>query len=216
MGLLGGTGREGQALALRFAHAGVPVIMGSRSSDRAREIASSLCRRLGHDLISGLENREMIRNSDLIFLTVPFPEAAGAIEVYADSFQEGSILVDTTVPVAFEKGQPKYNELPEGSASEFLAGRLPAKIALAGAFKTIPTHLLGDLTVPLACDVFVYSDFDQARERVMAFAGLIPDLRPINAGGLSAARTVERMTVLAIGINRRYKIKTARFRVIGL
>jgi predicted dinucleotide-binding enzyme len=44
----------------------------------------------------------------------------------------------------------------------------------------------------------------------------ISGLRPVDAGGLEAARTIERMTVLAIGINRRYKIKTARFRVVGL
>ena len=33
---------------------------------------------------------------------------------------------------------------------------------------------------------------------------------------LAVARTLEQMTVLAIGINRRHKIKTARYRVIGL
>jgi predicted dinucleotide-binding enzyme len=44
----------------------------------------------------------------------------------------------------------------------------------------------------------------------------IKGLRPIDAGALASARTIERMTVLLIGINRRYRVKDGRFRLLGL
>jgi predicted dinucleotide-binding enzyme len=68
----------------------------------------------------------------------------------------------------------------------------------------------------LDCDDFVVGDSADARAQVIEAMRAISGLRPVDAGGLEAARVIERMTVLAIGINRRYKIKTARFRVIGL
>jgi NADPH-dependent F420 reductase len=125
-------------------------------------------------------------------------------------------VIDITVPVSFEQGRVRYVELPEGSASEHLKARLPETIPLVAAFKTEPAHLLAEIDEPLDCDSFVSSDSKDAKARVIEALGFIKGLRPVDAGTLYSARTLERMTVLAIGINRRYKIKTARYRVIGL
>ena len=38
--ILGGTGPEGKGLALRWARAGVPVVIGSRDAARAAEVAA--------------------------------------------------------------------------------------------------------------------------------------------------------------------------------
>jgi NADPH-dependent F420 reductase len=119
------------------------------------------------------------------------------------------------VPVVFERGA-RYVELPEGSASEHLRARLPETLPLVAAFKTEPAHLLLDYAESLDCDVFVASDSKEAKARVMEVARFIEGARPIDAGTLRSASTLERMTVLAIGINRRYKIKTGRYRVLGL
>lgn len=216
LGVLGGTGPEGKALAVRFGRAGCKVRIGSRSAERAREVASSLCTGSGLNSISGCDNREMIESSDLIFLTVPYQEAASALGLYRDAFKPGSILIDTVVPILFGKQGPSYVELEAGSASESLAALLPDGVQLVGAFKTIPTHLLEEDQVPLDCDAFVYGEGAEARGRVMEIMRMLPGLRPVDAGGIRAARTVERMTVLAISLNRRYKVRTARFRVVGL
>ena len=42
--VLGGTGKEGSALALRWAHAGYRVILGSRTEERANAVAAELNR----------------------------------------------------------------------------------------------------------------------------------------------------------------------------
>jgi NADPH-dependent F420 reductase len=93
---------------------------------------------------------------------------------------------------------------------------LPEGTTLVAAFKTIPAQLLADLDKDLNCDVFVCGDSPQAKHQVMEVASRIAGLRPVDAGLLREAHTLELMSALAIGLNRRYKVKTARFRVVGL
>jgi hypothetical protein len=215
IGLLGGTGIEGKGLALRFAQAGAQVILGSRSPESAAAVARELNQRLARESIQPAENREMLAQCDLVLLTVPFAQAADALDAHCDSFRPGTTLVDVTVPVK-SKTTPGPGDLPEGSGSQFLAKRLAEDVHLVGAFKTIPAHILAELDMPLDCDVFVCSDSEPDKIRVIGAIRLIPGLRPVDVGGLDAAATLERMTALAIRINRRYKIKGARFRVVGL
>jgi NADPH-dependent F420 reductase len=215
VGLIGGTGEEGRGLALRFAKAGAQVTIGSRSAERAKEAADELNKILGGELIRYGTNQDAIRGSELVLITVPFDHAVSTLEAHLNDFSEGAILIDITVPVTFEKGA-RYVELPEGSASEHLRARLPDAIPLVAAFKTEPAHLLLDPAEALDCDVFVASDSKEAKARVMEVIRFIEGARPVDAGTLRSAGTLERMTVLAIGINRRYKIKSARYRVLGL
>lgn len=223
VGLIGGTGEEGRGLALRWAMAGARVSIGSRTLERAKTTADGLNQLLeareskpSSQRIGYCENREVIAKSELVLLTVPFEHAAATLETHNKDFRDGSILIDITVPVSFEQGRVRYVDLPEGSASEHLKTRLPENVALVAAFKTEPAHLLAELDEPLDCDSFVASDSKEAKARVMEAIGFIEGLRAVDAGTLYSARTLERMTVLAIGINRRYKIKTARYRVVGL
>ncbi|PYV06577.1 MAG: NADPH-dependent F420 reductase, partial [Acidobacteria bacterium] len=60
VGFLGGTGIEGKGLALRFALAGVPVVIGSRSEERARSAAQEYNTFLGKPLLRGMVNRDML------------------------------------------------------------------------------------------------------------------------------------------------------------
>lgn len=216
VGLIGGTGEEGRGLALRWALSGARVTIGSRASEKARTTADELNAIIGGDRIGYATNQVAIAHSEFVLLTVPFAHAASTLEAHRQDFREGSILLDITVPVSFEQGRVRYVDLPEGSASEHLQRLLPSYIALVAAFKTEPAHLLADVHEPLECDSFVASDSKEAKTRVMNAIKFIEGLRPVDAGPLYSARALERMTVLAIGINRRYKVKTARFRVIGL
>ena len=42
LAVLGGTGEQGRGLARRFALAGYPVVLGSRSAERAEQAAADL------------------------------------------------------------------------------------------------------------------------------------------------------------------------------
>jgi NADPH-dependent F420 reductase len=220
IGVLGGTGPEGSGLALRLGLAGFAVAIGSRSFERAREKAEELTHRLGQagypGVFTGKENTGVAHTSDLMFLTAPFEHAAELLRVCLPAFQAGSTLVDVTVPVTFQAGRVQLTEFSEGSGSAHLATYLPETIRLVAAFKTIPAQLLMDLDISPDCDVFVCGDSQEAKRQVLELASHISGLRPVDAGPLREARTLERMCALAIGLNRRYKVKTARFRVVGL
>jgi NADPH-dependent F420 reductase len=216
VGLIGGTGEEGRGLALRWALAGARVVVGSRAIEKAKATAQELNAAIGGERILGETNQAAIAGSEFVLLTVPFAHAASILEGHRQDFREGAILIDITVPASFEQGRLRYVELPEGSASEHLQSLLSEKIPVVAAFKTEPAHLLAEVREALDCDSFVASDSKEAKTRVIDAIKFIKGLRPVDAGTLYSARALERMTVLAIGINRRYKIKTARYRVIGL
>jgi NADPH-dependent F420 reductase len=216
VGLIGGTGEEGRGLALRWALAGARVVVGSRAIEKAKATAEELNAAIGGERILGATNQAAIAGSEFVLLTVPFAHAASTLEAHRQDFREGAILIDITVPASFEQGKVRYVELPEGSASEHLQSLLPENIPVVAAFKTEPAHLLAEAHEALDCDSFVASDSKEAKTRVIDAIKFIKGLRPVDAGTLYSARALERMTVLAIGINRRYKIKTARYRVIGL
>jgi len=216
VGLLGGTGIEGRGLALRFGAAEVQVTLGSRSPERSAEAARVCNEILGRAGVRGAVNGEMLAESDIVFLTVPFDKAAAAVQSCRADFRAGQVLVDVTVPMIFTGGRMDYLDQGGRSNAELLAAELPAGPDLVGAFKTIPAHVLIDTKQPLECDVFVCGDSRQAREKVMEAVRLIPSLRPVDAGPLASARILERMTVLAAQLNRRYRKNGARFRVVGI
>lgn len=216
IGFIGGTGIEAKGLALRFASAGASVILGSRAKERALQTASQYNKLLGEPSISGLTNQEMLPLVELAFLTVPFDQATAAIDSCRDFFTTDQILVDVTVPVRFDQDGPEYIEQEAGSNAELIARRVPEGIHLVCAFKTIPARVLAELQTELRCDVFVCSDSEDARQRLIEVIRLIPTLRPLDAGPLRMARTLERMSVLAIRLNRTYKKIGARYYVQGI
>ena len=146
----------------------------------------------------------------------PFEHAAGLLQSCRGQFRQGQIVVDVTVPLQFREKRLQLRELPEPSASEHLAGVLPEGVSLVGAFKTIPAHLLEDLSERLDCHVFVCGDSVEARGRIVQIASGIEGLSPLDVGPLRQAATLERMTLLAIQINKRHRVHHSRFRVVGL
>ena len=216
IGFLGGTGIEAEGLALRFASAGASVVLGSRSPARAAGAAEKCNLTMGQNLVRGMDNRGMIEASEIVFLTVPFIQAAEVMERYRSHLGPSHVLVDVTVPMVFRQDHMEYLHENEVSNSELLVSRLPDGVPLVAAFKTIPAAILANLRTALNCDVIVCGDVEDAKQKVMAAASMIPSLRALDGGPLRTARTLERMTVLAAELNRRYKKNGARYRLEGI
>jgi NADPH-dependent F420 reductase len=216
LGFLGGTGIEGKGLALRFAATGASVIIGSRSAERARAVAQQYNAILGGAPIQGMTNPEMLAQSNIVFLTVPFDQAVSAVTAVRPYFPPALILVDVTVPVVLREGRAEHAALSSGSNSEAIALQLPGDVHLVAALKTLPAHVLAELGEELQCDEFICGDSHEAKEKVSAVLGLMPSLRLLDAGPLRSARILEQMTVLEIELNRRYKKKGARFKIVGI
>lgn len=215
IGLISGTGPEGCGIALRLAQAGVQVQIGSRSEERAQETAERLNSQLGKKQVAGTDNGILIHNCGLLFLTVPFPHAAETLRRHERDFTSEQVLIDVTVPLSFQKG-PQLLSLEEHSGTEHLRKHLPDRVPLVATFKTLPAHFLAEIDVPLDCDEFICWDSLEAKERVLKVVQRMEGIRWLEAGPLKFCRALEGMTLLAIGMNRRYRVKGGRFRMVGL
>jgi len=217
VGILGGTGKEGKALARRFAAAGLRVWLGSRDIERAQQAARELRDGIQGAEVHGATNQEVATQGGLVFLCVPYGNAAATLESCRELWPAGAVVIDTTVPLVFDRQQGAMLQSVAGnSGSEVLANELPAGIPLVAAFKTIPAYILGEARLPLDCDVIVCGDDQEAKTRVMEAARRMAGLRPVDGGPLRHARALEAMCCMVIGINRRHKAKGGRFKVAGL
>jgi hypothetical protein len=212
--VLGGTGQQGRGLAQRFARAGAAVVIGSRDPARAADAIAGWPAAGG--LIRAADNGTAVAEAAVVVLAVPFASVDALLAELHPRLRDGALLIDVTVPVMFTGGSMAMLPVAEGSAAEYVRARLPPHVRLAGAFKTIPARLLGEVDRPLDCDEFVCGDSEAARTEAAALVALLPGVRAIDVGPLTRARSIEHLTALAIAINRRHKIHDARFRIVGL
>jgi hypothetical protein len=213
IGIIGGTGPQGKGLAYRFALRGHEVVIGSRSLERAEEAASEVAARASGLSARAATNDDVAREDALIVLSIPYEGQTAALPAFAEAVA-GKTVVVTDVPLAFEGGRPVLVAVPEGSAAEQAQALLPgAKVV--GAFQNLGAGKLWEGDTPLDQDVIVCADDGDAKRAVMALAEEVRGVRAVDGGPLAASRYVEGITVLLIGINRRYKALTG-VRVVGL
>jgi NADPH-dependent F420 reductase len=212
--VLGGTGQQGRGIAQRLALAGFPVVVGSRDPQRAGSAIAEWPAAARSSRAA--DYGEAIAAARVVVLAVPFDAAASILERHQESFAPQTLVIDVTVPLTFSGGTVMLSVPAEGSAAEHVRARLPAHARLAAAFKTVPAHLLNDPARSLDCDEFVCGDSAEARSEASAIVEAMEGLRAVDVGPLTRARSIEHLTLLAIGINRRHKIHDARFRIVGL
>jgi NADPH-dependent F420 reductase len=216
--ILGGTGAEGSGLANRWARAGEHVLIGSRDAARAKETAEQIRKRIGGAAqIEGMDNPSAAGACDVAVLTVPFSGAAALLKQLKSVWKPGTIVIDTTVPLAATVGGAATRMLGvwQGSAAEQTRELLPAGVSLAAALQNLGAALLaGD--GPVEWDVLVCSDDEKARQVASELVSKIPGARALNGGKLENARIVESLTALLIGLNMRYKVPGAGIRFTGL
>ncbi|HSU36710.1 MAG TPA: NADPH-dependent F420 reductase [Propionibacteriaceae bacterium] len=200
VGILGGTGPQGRGLARRLAAAGHPVIIGSRSAERAQQVAAEYAE-VGD--VSGAGNAEAA-SADLVIVAVPY---AGHAELLGSlkSELDGKIVVDCVNPLGFDKQGPFPLRVPAGSAAQEAQQILTGSTVIA-AFHHVSAVLLDDPAVDrIAGDVLVLGEDRDAVGQVCELATAIPGARGIYAGRLRNAGQIEALTANLIAINRRYK-----------
>jgi 8-hydroxy-5-deazaflavin:NADPH oxidoreductase len=216
--IIGGTGPEGTGLANRLAIAGERIIIGSRDSQRAMDTANQLREQiLGPAHIDGMDNGSAAAQCDIAILTLPFSGQATLLKQLKPMWRAGTVVIDTTVPLAASVGGSPTRMLGvwQGSAAQAARELLPVEVSLAAAFHNLSAELLaGDQ--PVHCDVLVCSDDDRAKAIATELAGKIPGVRALNGGKLENARIVESITALLVGLNIRYKTHDAGIRITGL
>ena len=210
IGMIGGTGKLGAALARRWAKSGLSVMIGSRDAARAKEAAAALAAEVGRPVASG-SNLQAAQAAQLLVVTVPYAaQAATLVEIRAAA--AGKVLIDTTVPLM----PPRVMrvQLPaEGSAAQRAQQLLGADVSVVSAFHNVAAHKLAT-DEAVACDVLVFGDDPAARERGVQLARAA-GLRGLHGGALANSAAAEALTSVLIFINKTYAVDGAGVAITG-
>jgi NADPH-dependent F420 reductase len=209
--ILGGTGKEGPGLAMRWERAGYKIIIGSRQEEKAQRIAEELNIKLGSDSIVGMQNSDAARQADICVLTVMYSAHQSAVEGLKDVLQ-GKILVDATARVDFRDPHPPDPPAAARHAQDVLG----AGVRVVAAFQNVPAHVLKkNLGGRLDLDVLVCADNVEAAQEVIELARA-GGMRAYYAGDLDNANVVEGLVSVLINLNKNYGVKTASIGVTGI
>src|SRR3546814_18369935 len=118
--VIGGTGKEGGGMALRWAHAGHDGFVGSRDTAKAQTVAAELGKEAGRTIRGG-SNADAIAASEIAVLSVPYPAHASTLQELKSALV-GRVLIDITVPLQ----PPKIGSvnLPAGQSAALEAQAL--------------------------------------------------------------------------------------------
>lgn len=211
--VIGGTGKEGSGLAMRWALNGYPVIIGSRDANRAIERAGELNTQLGVDLLTGNDNAQAVEEANLVVLSVPYDAHRATLESLKDRLR-GKILVDIAVPLEPPNIRSVY--IPPSKSAALEAREILGDSArIVGAFHNVSAAKLKDPATQIDCDVLVCSDDADAKTdviRLVEAAGM----RGIDAGSLVNSIAAEALTPVLLHINKTYGVKGAGIRITGV
>ena len=89
IGIIGGTGDQGRGLAYRFAKAGIEVLIGSRTAERAKEVAEQF----ELQNLRGLENSDVATECGIAIIAVPWTGHEATLKEL-ERYLRGKIVID--------------------------------------------------------------------------------------------------------------------------
>ena len=211
LAIIGGTGALGSGLATRWAAAGYPVVLGSRSREKAQAAARDIQSGNGAPPVRGDDNAGAATAADIVVIAVPYSNHGAILEEIAKAVA-GKIVVDAVVPLV----PPKVSLVqlpPRGSAAQIAQDRLGDSARVVSAFHNVAAAKL-QAGGAVDCDVLVFGNDREARDAVIALADAI-GTRGIDGGPIANSVVGEALTSVLIGINRRYKVEGAGIRITG-
>jgi 8-hydroxy-5-deazaflavin:NADPH oxidoreductase len=211
--ILGGTGKEGAGLALRWAQAGHPIVIGSRNAERARAKATELAVQVPGSRVEGMSNRAAAEAGDIVVLAVPADGLEATLPEVSEACR-GKVVISTVVPLTFGGGR-LFTPPPQGSSAEQAQELLGPAVRVVAAFHHIAAHELSAAEHPIECDLLMCGA-DAEGKKAVAALGASMGLRAVDVGALTSAGPLEGITAVLATINRRYKLKNSGIRITGL
>ena len=182
-----GAGNVGRALAASLTRAGHDVTISAAHPDHAVEAASQT------GATAAATNAEAATGADLVVLAVP-AQSIGKIAGAMGSSLDGKVVIDVS---------NRPTPTPDGastSIAEELQDSLPAA-RVVKAFNTVFASRQAEPQVAgIAPDGFVAGDDATAKQTVLDVVESL-GFRPVDAGSLASARTLEGMAWLNIQRN---------------
>jgi NADPH-dependent F420 reductase len=186
--VLGGTGKMGNGLA-RHLSRNNEVIIGSRDSARAEAAAKGVPGAKGGDYSAAC------READAVVLAIPYDALPEVVGLASEAM--GKLVISAINPMKMDSGMLVY-AVNGGSAAEELARLLPGS-RIATAFNNVSATFLQREEFPLI-DVLVACDTKETYEEAARLVRTIQNMRPLYAGPLSQAGTIERITPLELNV----------------
>ncbi len=208
IGILGGTGPAGSALAARLASVGIPAVIGSRSKYRAMESVDKLLEAWpDRDLSISAGTNDDAAGAEMVVVATPWD---GATQTAASVERQLRGKVVLSMANALTRIGKEFQPLvpPRGSVAASLQAVLRGS-QVAAAFHHVPAKELGDLDRPIESDVLICSDYPQATAAAAALIERLPNMRPLDCGELSLATPIESFTAVLLQLNVRYKTRVA-------
>lgn len=208
IGVLGGTGPAGTAVAARLASVGYRVIIGSRSADRAEEKAREIrdaWPSLSLDLRGG-SNHDAAA-CEVIVLATPWDSAATTAKEH-EADLSGKVVISMANALVRVGNEFQPLVPPRGSVAAHVQVAVP-RCRVVAALHHLPAKELGHLGDPIDSDVLICSDDKAALVTVSGIVEKIPGCRPLDAGELSNATAIEAFTAVLLQLNMRYKTRVA-------
>jgi NADPH-dependent F420 reductase len=208
IGILGGTGPAGTALAARLASIGYSVVIGSRSKYKAMEARDEQVAKFPEldSLLSYGDNSDASK-CDLVVIATPWDSAATTVQENALALR-GKVIVSMANALVRVAGEFQPLLPPRGSVAAHVQAAVP-ECRVVAAFHHLPAKELGHLGEPIDSDVLICSDDPEALAVVSEIVAKIPGCRPLDAGELSNATAIEAFTAVLLQLNVRYKTRVA-------
>jgi NADPH-dependent F420 reductase len=206
IGIVGGTGPAGSALAARLADVGYDVILGSRSKYRSMEIVDGIMEEWpDRELHIEPGDNNAAAEAEFVVIATPWDAAAITARSVAEHL-DGKVVV--TMANALERVDDEFVPLipPRGSVAASVQATLP-RAKVAAAMQHVPAKELGDLAEPLHSDILICSDHRDAARLVADVVSKIPGARALDSGNLSNATAIEAFTAVLLQLNTRYKAR---------
>jgi NADPH-dependent F420 reductase len=213
LAVIGGTGKEGNALAARFARAGVEVLIGSRDAGRGAAAAEDLNRRLGLETARGMSNRNAAEQAEIVLLSLPYEGMAPILADLRDAVQ-GKVVINIASALDPER-KSRAKVPPAGSTTAEVQQFFGDAVKVVAAFQSIAPEKLEEVDSQIDSDVLVCGADRETRTRVIDLIHQI-GIDALDAGMLANAVAVETLTAVLIALNIRYKTRGAGIRVTGI
>ena len=208
IGIVGGTGPAGSALAARLADVGYEVVLGSRSKYRSMEVVDGILARWP-DKELAVTPSDNVGAAECEFVVIATPWDAAAITARSvEDHVRNKVVV--TMSNALARVDDEFVPLipPRGSVAAAVQASLP-RSKVAATLQHVPAQELGDLRQPLDSDILICSDDKEATDLVAEVVGTIPGTRALDCGNLSNATAIEAFTAVLLQLNTRYKTRVA-------
>lgn len=208
IGIIGGTGPAGTALAARLASIGYSVVIGSRSRYKAMEARDEQIGRFPQ--LTGLldcGDNAAAADCDVIVIATPWDSAATTAQENAAALR-GKIVISMANALVRVGGEFQPLLPPRGSVAAHVQAAVP-ECRVVAAFHHLPAKELGHLGDPIESDVLICGDDPDALSTVASIVAKIPGCRPLDAGELSNATAIEAFTAVLLQLNVRYKTRVA-------